>query len=156
VAATDPAVPFDRVSTLDVFVSASVGQPRFRTWLLAALSLLALVMASIGLYGVTNDSVVQRTREFGICLAVGATPADVIRLVLRRAARLLFAGLVLGLVASVALTRTMTRLLYDVAPLDAQTFAIVPLLLIAIGIVASYIPARRASRIDPALALRSE
>jgi len=156
VAETDTAVPVDRVRTLDAFVSASVGQPRFRTWLLAALSLLALVMASIGLYGVTNDAVVQRTRELGICLAVGATPADVVRLVLARVARLLCAGLLLGLLASAALTRSMTRLLYDVAPLDPQTFAMVPALLIAIGFVASYIPARRASRIDPALALRAE
>jgi putative ABC transport system permease protein len=156
VAATDAAVPVDRVSTLDAFVSASVGQPRFRSWLLAALSLLALVMASIGLYGVTNDAVVQRTREFGICFALGATPGDVIGLVLGRAARLLIVGLILGLSASVALTRTMTRLLYEVAPLDPQTFALVPLLLLAIGIAASYIPARRASRIDPAVALRSE
>ncbi len=156
VAETDAAVPVDRVRTLDAFVSASVGQPRFRTWLLAALSLLALVMAPIGLYGVTNDAVVQRTREFGICLAVGATPADLIRLVLSRAARLLFTGLLLGLLTSVALTRTMTGLLYDVAPLDLQTFAMVPVLLIAIGFVASYIPARRASRIEPALALRAE
>jgi len=156
VAETDTAVPVDRVRTLDAFVSASVGQPRFRTWLLAALSLLALVMASIGLYGVTNDAVVQRTRELGICLAVGATPADVVRLVLARGARLLCAGLLLGLLASAALTRSMTRLLYDVAPLDPQTFAMVPALLIAIGFVASYIPARRASRIDPALALRAE
>jgi putative ABC transport system permease protein len=156
VAATDAAVPVDRISTLDAFVSASVGQPRFRSWLLAALSLLALIMASIGLYGVTNDAVVQRTREFGICFALGATPGDVIGLVLGRAARLLIAGLILGLSASVALTRTMTRLLYDVAPLDPQTFAIVPLLLLAIGVAASYVPARRASRIDPAVALRLE
>jgi putative ABC transport system permease protein len=156
VAATDAAVPVDRVRTLDDFVSASVGQPRFRTWLLAALSLLALVMASIGLYGVTNDAVVQRTHEFGICLAVGATSADVIRLVLGRAARLLFAGLALGLLASAALTWTMARLLFGVAPLDGQTFAMVSILLIAVGCAASYIPARRASRIDPALALRSE
>jgi putative ABC transport system permease protein len=156
VAETDAAVPVDRLRTLDAFVSASVGQPRFRTWLLAALSLLALAMASIGLYGVTNDAVVQRTREFGISLALGATPADLIKLVLARAARLLFTGLLLGLLASVALTRAMTRLLYDVAPLDPQTFAMVPVLLIAIGFVASYIPARRASRIEPALALRAE
>jgi len=156
VAATDPAVPVDRVRTLDEFVSASVGQPRFRTWLLAALSLLALMMASIGLSGVTNNLVVQRTREFGICLAVGATPADVIRLVLGRAARLLFAGLALGLLASAALTWTITRLLYGVTPLDRQTFVAVSMLLILVGCVASYIPARRASRIDPALALRGE
>ncbi len=156
VAETDAAVPVDRVNTLDAFVSASVSQPRFRTGLLVALSLLALVMASVGLYGVTNAGVVQRAREFGICLAVGAAPADVVRLVLARAARLLCAGLLLGLLASAALTRTMTRLLYDVAPLDPQTFVMVPALLIAIGFVASYIPARRASRIDPALALRAE
>ncbi len=156
VVATDPTVPIDRVRTLDDFVSASVGQPRFRVWLLAALSLLALVMASIGMYGVTNDAVVQRTREFGICLAVGATSGNIIRLVLTRAARLLSAGLIIGLLASMALTRAMTSLLYGVTPLDLQTFATVSALLIAVACVASYIPARRASHIDPAIALRAE
>jgi predicted permease len=156
VVATDPAVPIDRVRTLDDFVSASVGQPRFRVWLVAALSFLALVMASIGLYGVTNDAVVQRTREFGICLAVGATSGTIIRLVLTRAARLLSAGLVIGLLASMALTRAMTGLLYGVTPLDLQIFAAVSGLLILVACVASYIPARRASRIDPAIALRAE
>src|SRR5262249_5024936 len=144
VVATDPAVPVDRVRTLDEFVSASVGQPRFRTWLLASLSTLAFVMASIGLYGVTNDAVVQRTREFGICLAVGATAGDVIRIVLGRATRVLFTGLALGVLASAALTRILARLLYGVTPLDRQTFALVSLLLIAVASIASYIPARRA------------
>jgi len=156
IAETDSAAPVDRVRTLDDFVSASVGQPRFRTWLLAALALLAVAMATIGLYGVTSDGVVQRTREFGICLAVGATAGDVIRLVLAGAARLLFTGLALGLLASAALTRTMAELLYGVTPLDLQTFTAVSVLLIAVGFLASYIPARQASRIDPALALRSE
>jgi putative ABC transport system permease protein len=152
----DPAIPVDRVRTLDEFLSASVGQPRFRTWLLAALSMLALVMASIGLYGVTNDAVVQRTREFGIRLAVGATAGQVIRVVLGHAAWLLLTGLAIGLAASAALTRTMARLLFGVAPLDGQTFAAVSMLLIAVGCLASYIPARRAARIDPTVALRSE
>lgn len=110
-----------------------VNPPRFRTWLLAGLA------------------VVQRTRVFGICLAIGAAPSHVKRVVLANAARTLGAGIALGLLASAALTRSMSRLLYGVTPLDAVTFLTVPLVLITVGLLASYIPARRASRIDPML-----
>ncbi len=146
VSATDASVPIDRVRTMEQLVSASVGQPRFRTILLTALSILALVMASVGIYGVTNYMVVQRTREFGIHLAVGATPGDLLRLVLGRAAVLILAGLGLGLLASLALTQLIAGLLYGVAPLDQQTFAAVSLLLFGVACIASYIPARRATR----------
>src|SRR5207247_5785477 len=114
VSAIDAAVPLDQVETMEQRVSASVGQPRFRTFLLAVFSILALVIASIGIYGVMNYLVIQRTREFGIRLAVGATEGDVLRLVLGRAAVLTVAGLCLGLLGSAVLARLVAKLVYGV------------------------------------------
>ena len=156
VSAIDPAIAVDRIETMQQLVSGSVAQPRFRTMILAAFSLLALMMASIGIYGVMNYLVIQRTREFGIRLSFGATQTDVLRLVLGRAATLIGAGTCLGLVGSVLLVRLITKLLFGTAPLDPLTFAAVPVLLAAVALVASYIPARRATRIDPIVALRCE
>jgi putative ABC transport system permease protein len=156
VSAIDPAIPVDRIETMQQLVSGSVAQPRFRTIILTAFSLLALVMASIGIYGVMNYLVIQRTREFGIRLSLGATPSDVLRLVLRRAAVLIGAGTCLGLVGSALLVRFIAKLLFGTAPLDPLTFAAVPILLAAVALAASYIPARRATRIDPIVALRDE
>jgi putative ABC transport system permease protein len=156
VSAIDGTVPVDRIETMRQLVSGSVAQPRFRTVILLAFSLLALLMASIGIYGVMNYLVIQRTREFGIRLSLGATPTDVLRLVLRRAAVLIGAGTCLGLTGSVLLVRFIAKLLFGTAPLDPLTFAAVPILLAAVALVASYIPARRATRIDPTVALRYE
>jgi putative ABC transport system permease protein len=156
VSAIDGAVPVDRIETMQQLVSGSVAQPRFRTIILVAFSLLALVMASIGIYGVMNYLVIQRTREFGIRLSLGATPSDVLRLVLRRAAVLIGAGTCLGLTGSVLLVRLIAKLLFGTAPLDPLTFAAVPILLATVALGASYIPARRATRIDPIVALRYE
>jgi len=156
VSAIDPSIPVDRVETMQQLVSGSVAQPRFRTIVLTAFSLLALVMASIGIYGVMNYLVIQRTREFGIRLSLGATPSDVLRLVLRRAALLIGAGTCLGLAGSALLVRFIANLLFGTDPLDPLTFAAVPILLAAVALAASYIPARRATRIDPIVALRYE
>ena len=156
VSAIDGTVPVDRIETMRQIVSGSVAPPRFRTIILVAFSLLALVMASIGIYGVMNYLVIQRTREFGIRLSLGATPSDVLRLVLRRAAVLIGAGTCLGLTGSVLLVQFIEKLLFGTAPLDPLTFAAVPTLLAAVALVASYIPARRATRIDPTVALRYE
>jgi putative ABC transport system permease protein len=156
VSAIDPAIAVDRIETMQQLVSGSVAEPRFRTMILAAFSLLALVMASIGIYGVMNYLVIQRTREFGIRLSLGATPAAVLRLVLGRAATLIGAGTCLGLLGSFLLVRLITKLLFGTSPLDPLTFAAVPVLLAAVALVASYIPARRATRIDPIVALRCE
>jgi putative ABC transport system permease protein len=124
--------------------------------ILAAFSLLALVMASIGIYGVMNYLVIQRTREFGIRLSLGATPTDLLRLVLGRAAILIGSGTCLGLAGSVLLVRLITGLLFGTAPLDPLTFAAIPVLLAAVALAASYIPARRATKVDPLVALRYE
>jgi putative ABC transport system permease protein len=156
VSAIDTAIPVDRIETMEQLVSGSVAQPRFRTIILTAFSLLALVMASIGIYGVMNYLVIQRTREFGIRLSLGATPSDVLRLVLRRAAVLIGAGTCLGLAGSALLVRFIAKLLFGTAPLDPLTFAAVPILLAVVALMASYIPARRATRIDPNVALRYE
>ena len=152
----DSGVPLDVMRTMNDVVAASAGQPRFRAVLLAALSGLALMIAMVGVYGVTSYAVVQRTHELGICLAVGAAPSDVLRLVLGRSLLLIGAGIACGLLAAVALTRLISDLLYDITPLDVTTFAAVTLLLFAVAFVASYLPARRATRIDPVTALRCE
>jgi putative ABC transport system permease protein len=149
-------MPVDRIETIEQVISGSVAQPRFRTAILAAFAMLALVMASVGIYGVMNYLVIQRTREFGILLSVGATRADVLRLVLGRAAVLIGAGTCLGLAGSALLVRLIAKRLFGTAPLDGFTFAAVPLLLAAVALAASYIPARGATRVDPMVALRYE
>jgi putative ABC transport system permease protein len=156
VASVDPSLPLDRITTLDELVASSVGEPRFRTMVLAALSLLALVIATVGIFSVTNYSVVQRTREFGLYLAMGATPGDVVRRVLGETAALVGLGLALGCVGAFALARLLTEFLFGVTAWDPQTFVLVPLFLGAVAGLASYIPARRATRIDPMAALRYE
>jgi putative ABC transport system permease protein len=156
VSAVDPAIALDRIATMQQLVSGSVAQPRFRTVILAGFSLLALVLATIGIYGVMSYLVIQRTREFGIRLSLGATQSDVLRLVLGRAAALIAAGTCLGLVGSALLVRLITKLLFGTTPLDPLTFAAVPLLLATVALAASYIPARRATRIDPIVALQCE
>jgi putative ABC transport system permease protein len=154
VAAIDRAIPVDRIQTMDQLVSGSVAQPRFRTVILAAFSLLALVMASIGIYGVMNYLVIQRT--LAIRVSMGATRAAVLRLVLGRAAALIGAGTCVGLAGSVALVRVIRGLLFATAPLDPLTFAAAPALLAGVALAASYLPASRATRVDPMVALRCE
>jgi len=152
----DRSVPLDGVRTIDQIVSQSVNQPRFRTVLLVMFSTLALVMASIGVYGATSYTARQRTREFGLYMAMGATARDVLGMVLGRAAITIAAGLVLGVVAALGLTRVLTRFLYGVTPLDPVTFVAASSFLFVIAVVASYVPARRATRVDPIVALRYE
>jgi putative ABC transport system permease protein len=156
VSGIDKALPLDQVETMEQFVSTAVSEPRFRTLLLVAFSILALVIASVGIYGVMNYLVSLQIREFGIRLAIGATQGDLLRGVLRRATVLIVAGLCLGLPGSAMLALAITDLLYGVSALDPLTFVAVSLLLAAVALLASYIPARRATRVDPLTTLKYE
>jgi putative ABC transport system permease protein len=135
--------------------SAITATQQFNLLLVGIFAVLALLLAAIGLYGVTSYSVDQRTRELGIRVALGAQRREVLRLVLSQGARLAVAGLVAGTVAALALTRFMATLLFGVGARDPLTFAAVGLLLLAVSLVASFVPAHRATRVDPVIALRS-
>jgi putative ABC transport system permease protein len=152
----DSNVPMDHIETMQNIVSGSVGQSRFRTAVLAMFAGLALFVASIGLYGVMSYIVSQRTREFGIRMAVGASRGAVLRMVLGHAAKLVGIGLCLGVVGSALLARLITSLLFGVAPCDAATLVIVSVLLAVVALVASFIPAQRAAKADPMSSLRYE
>ena len=137
-------------------VDASLGQARLRTWLLGLFASLALTLAVAGVFGVVSYSVSHRTHEFGIRMAVGASTSEILRLVLREALRLTLAGVMIGTVAALGLTRLIASLLFGVRPMDPATFMLLPLLLIGTALLAAYVPARRASRVDPSVALRYE
>src|SRR5438552_3705013 len=156
VSEVDENLPQDYIETMKQIVSVSVGQPRFRTAVLLIFAILALFVASIGLYGVMSYLISQRTREFGIRVAVGASSGALLRLVLGQAAKLVGIGICLGLVGAMLLARSIASLLYGVTPFDAATLASVSLLLAAVALLASYIPARRAASVDPMVALRYE
>jgi putative ABC transport system permease protein len=144
------------VRTLEQTIDTSLGQPRLNTWLFATFAALALVLALIGIYGVTSYSVAQRIQEIGIRMALGAGRGDVLGLVVTHGIRLTATGVVLGLIGAVAVTRFLKSLLYGVQPIDWATFLIASAVLAATALLASYIPARRAARVDPMVALRYE
>jgi putative ABC transport system permease protein len=148
--------PLVRVRTMEENVAASVAQPRFRTVLLAILAGLALLIASVGIYGVMSFAVTQRTREIGTRMALGSTPGQVFKLVIQDGLRLTAIGVVLGLVASVIVTRYLASLLFQIGTIDPLAISIVTVLLVCVALVACYIPARRATRVDPTIALRYE
>jgi predicted permease len=152
----DPDLVVSRVGTMEKSVSESVAQPRFRTSLLALFAAVALVLAAIGIYGVISYSVAQRTSEIGIRMALGAERGDVLRIVIGQGLRLVMAGVTIGAVGALALTRLLSGLLFGINPTDPFTFGVVAGLLTGIGIVACYVPARRAMSINPIEALRYE
>jgi predicted lysophospholipase L1 biosynthesis ABC-type transport system permease subunit len=152
----DPELALSGVEPLDRTLAESIARPRFTTLLLGLFAALALVLASIGVHGLLSYTVVQRTREIGIRLALGAPPPAVLGLVARRGLVLALAGTAVGLLGALALSRLLRSLLFGVGPSDPVTFAAAPLILIAVAFVASYLPARRAARVDPMIALRSE
>ena len=141
---------------MDEAVASSVAAPRFRTLLLVLLATTATLIATCGIYGLMAYAVAQRRREIGVRMALGADRSDVLRLVLTRALRIVVAGLIVGLAGAVGVTRVLQRFLFGVTPTDPMAFTIVTLLLMAVGLMAAWLPARRATRIDPCAALRAE
>ena len=156
VMAVDKDVPVFRVQTMDRLISDSVSRRRFQMMLLAIFATVALALAAAGIYGVMMYSVSQRTHEIGIRVALGASSGDVLRLVLRQGLVLTVAGVAIGLISSLALTRVLSGLLYGVSAMDPATFLVFPSVLIAVALLACYLPARRATKADPMVALRYE
>jgi predicted permease len=151
-----PDLPIESTVTMDEALAASVAQPRFRMVLLVLFAIAATLIATCGLYGLMAYAVTQRRREIGVRMALGAERADVLRLVLMRALRIVAAGLIVGLAGAAGMTRVLQRFLFGVTPTDPIAFTIVTLLLMAVGLMAAWLPARRATRIDPCAALRAE
>jgi ABC-type antimicrobial peptide transport system permease subunit len=152
--AVDPALPLLHVRPMTDIVRRSLARPTFLMTLLTAFAAVALVLAAIGTYSVLAYVVGQSQREMGIRLAIGATPSAIVRLVVGAGLRLVLIGAAIGLALAAALARVMTTLLFGVAPIDVLSFAGAAILIAACSIAASYLPARRASRIDPLVALR--
>jgi predicted permease len=150
----DRGVSISEVETMEEAVAKALARPRFQSALLGSFAALALLLAAVGIYGVMSYAVARRTREIGLRLTLGARPADVLRLVLSQALRRVAIGAGLGLAGAWLLARTLTTLLYGVPPTDPVTFALVPLVLATAAGAASYLPARRAARVDPMVALR--
>jgi putative ABC transport system permease protein len=154
IAGMDSKLPVFNVRTMQQVIVDSSTDTRFEAQLLGIFAGLALLLAAVGIYGVMSYLVAQRTQELGIRMALGAQPLDVLRLVLERGVVLTIAGLAIGLVAAFAITRLLSKLLFGVSATDPLTFLGVAVLLGAVALAACYIPARRATRIDPLVALR--
>ena len=152
----DKDVPVYNVQTMEKLVSESVAQPRFRTLLLAIFAAIAMTLAAVGIYGVMSYYVTQRTHEIGIRMALGASSRDVMKMVVRQGMALAVAGLGIGLVGAFLLSKLMASLLYQISASDPATFAIISATLAAVAFLASYVPARRATKVDPLVALRYE
>jgi putative ABC transport system permease protein len=152
----DPTLPVTEVTTLDGLLSRSVSPRRFSAVLIAVLAGLALVLSAVGIYGVMSYTVGQRTQEIGIRMALGARPGNMLALILGRGARLAVAGIAVGLLGAFGLTRFLASLLFGVGANDPLTFAGVAILLMGVALLACYVPARRAMRVDPMVALRYE
>jgi putative ABC transport system permease protein len=154
--AIDPSLPVSKVRTLDQIVAKSISQPRFYMTLLAIFAAVALALAGIGIFGVLSYAVAQRTREIGIRMALGAQERTVVGLVVRQAMTLVIAGVVCGTIAALLLSQTLATMLFGVTPTDPATFSGVAVVLVAVALLACYMPARRATRVDPIVALRAE
>ncbi|MGE5323633.1 MAG: ADOP family duplicated permease [Actinomycetota bacterium] len=156
VASIDRTVPATKIRTMDEVIQLSVQQPRSTMWVFTAFAGLGMLLGMVGIYGIVSHSVVQRTREIGIRIAMGAERSDVLRMVLRDSSYLILLGLTIGIAGAMAITRLMGSILHGVQPNDAATFIVVSILVGSAGILASMVPSRRASKIDPIIALKSE
>jgi putative ABC transport system permease protein len=156
VAALDPQLAVSRLATMDELVATNLARPRFSAVMLNWLGALAVSLAAVGIFGVMGYSVAQRTGEFGVRIALGAQVSDILKLVIGQGMRLALIGLGIGLAASFALTRLIAKLLFGVSATDPLTFGAISLILILVAALACYIPARRATKVDPMIALRTE
>ncbi|HLW43849.1 MAG TPA: ABC transporter permease [Candidatus Acidoferrales bacterium] len=152
----DGTLPPPDLTTMNDWLAQFLTQPRFRTFLLSIFAAMALLLCAVGIYGVLGQSVAQRRHEIGIRMAVGAQPRDILRLIIWQGIVLTLAGIVIGIAGSLALARLIVNLLYDVGATDPLTFGLVAVLVIIVSLAACYIPARRAMRVDPMVALRYE
>jgi putative ABC transport system permease protein len=152
----DPDQPLATVRTMERVLSESVAAPRYRTWLLGLFAAVALILAGVGIYGVISYTVAQRTHEIGVRLALGAQTADVLKLVVGHGIKLALAGALLGLGGALALTRLVRTMLFGVSATDPLTFAMIALILMLVALLACWIPARQATKVDPMVALRYE
>jgi putative ABC transport system permease protein len=144
------------IQPMTKLVAESISRRRFNTMLTGLFAVVALLLASVGIFGVLNYTVAQRTQEIGLRVALGAQTRDVLRLILGQGVRLVMFGVVLGLVASLALTRVLAGMLFGVTPTDPLTFVAITALLTVVALLACYVPARRATKVDPLVALRYE
>jgi putative ABC transport system permease protein len=151
-----PQLPLFRVGTLQSQLSDTLNQPRFRAVLLAGFAAIALVLATIGIYGVTAHAVNQRRHEVGVRMALGASAREVLSLILQQHLRPALVGVVVGVAGAIALARFLESLVYGVGASDPLTFAFMAATLVAVAVIACWIPARRATRVDPLIALRTE
>jgi putative ABC transport system permease protein len=154
--AVDRNIPITDVRTAEQIIGTAVAQPRFNALLLALFAFIALCLGAVGIYGVISYAVTQRTHEIGVRLALGAQQRDVLRMVVRQGMTLAMTGVALGLLSALALTRWMEGLLFGVRPADPLTFTLIAVALLLVALVACYIPARRATKVDPMVALRCE
>jgi len=152
----DAQLPLVQVQPLSWYLEESLAERRFNTFLLSILAAMALVLAMVGLYGVISYTVSLRTREFGIRVALGAVRSDILGIVLGGAMRMIGAGALIGLIAAFAVTRILSGFLYQVSSRDPLTFTATTVLLVAVALLATYVPARRATKVDPMVALRYE
>jgi len=144
------------VRTMQENMATSVAQPRFRTWLIGIFAGIALLLAAVGVYGVMSYTVTQRTNEIGVRVTLGARPKEIYRIIVGEGLRFALLGVGIGLAAALAMTRLLQSFLFGVSAYDPMTFAGVAILLILVALAASFVPARRATRVDPMVALRYE
>ena len=152
----DKNLPVYDVRTLQQYLAISVAEPRFNAMLLGIFAALSLILAAVGLYGVISYGVARRTHEIGVRMALGATRGDVLGEIVKQGLRLVLLGTAIGLAVALATTQNLKNMLFGVQPADPVTLIAVSLLLVAVATLASYIPARRATKVDPMVALRYE
>jgi putative ABC transport system permease protein len=152
----DPDLPIGDVKTMEQIIEESTGEPRFRSFLIASFALLALMLAGVGVYGLISFTVVQRVPEIGVRLALGASPRQVFAQVIGQGLRLALFGVAIGVITALAATALIRGLLFQTSATDPMVYSVLAVLLLAIATLACFVPARRAMRVDPIAALRSE